>query len=232
MFENNPWLSIWLNPRSTIRKIVGTNPNRSLWILSFIYGFLSLLNSFHSISVGNIIGVIPIFAITLILSPFWGYAVFSVWSWVIYRVGRWLKGVGSFSSVRAAFAWSCVPLTINIVFWFLMIGIFGASVFFANTEIYPMGNQQTALLFLILIGKVVIAIWSLVIYLNMLAEVQKFSILKAIFNLIISWVLIGVFLSLVWFAFIFLVSMGSDSSNLTFQFLQEGITLEFLRGIL
>jgi hypothetical protein len=208
--NENPWLSIWCEPRSTISRIVAANPNRSLWILAFIYGFLSILNSFQSISVGNVMGIIPILLVALIISPLWGYAAFSIWSWVVCKIGKLLKGEADFLSVRAAFAWSCVPLIINIAIWFLMIFFVGAAFLFSGQQVYPMSNQQSALLFLLLIGKVVIAIWSLVIYLNALAEVQKFSILRAIFNVIISWIVIGIVVGVICF---FLMHMLQNSQR-------------------
>jgi len=232
MSDKSYWLSIWCEPRATIRKIVSENPNRSIWILAFIYGFLSLLNSIQSISIANVAQLIPIFAIVLILSPFWGYAAFSIWSWVICLVGKWLKGQANFVSVRAAFSWSCVPLILNIFLWILMIGVFGPAFFFNTGEIYPISNQQSAILFLILIAKVVIAIWSLVIYLNALAEVQRFSILRAIFNVVISWIVIGLVLGALWFGLMYVLQMGSDASKLSFQFWQSETRLEFLRAIL
>jgi hypothetical protein len=215
MSQKSPWISIWCEPRATISQIVAENPNRSLWVLAFIYGFLSILNSFQSISIGTMMGFFASLVIALILSPFWGYAIFSVWSWVVCKIGRCLKGQGDFVSIRAAFAWSSVPLTVNIVFWFLMIFSFGAPFFFNPNEMYPLSSQQSAFLLLILVGKVVIAIWSLVIYLNALAEVQKFSILRTIFNVIFSWIVVGVILAALWFAFLSIIQMTSPSSNLT-----------------
>jgi len=232
MSDKNPWLSIWCHPRETIRQVIQENPNRSLWVLSFIYGFLSLLNSFQAISIGSMMGMWVVFLAALVLSPFWGYAAFSIWSWVVYQVGKLFKGQGDFSGIRAAFAWSCVPLTVNLVFWFLMMLSFGVAFFFSPEEMYPISNQKSAFLILILIGKVVISIWSLVIYLNALAEVQKFSILRSIFSVIFSWVFIGAVLALIWFSLMYLLQMGSPSSDLTFEFFQGGTTLEFLRAIL
>lgn len=231
MSEKSPWLSIWCQPRSTIRKIVQVNPNRALWVLAFIYGFLSFLNSFQSISIGNMV-MMPSLIIALVLSPFWGYAAFSVWSWVICRVGRWLKGEGNFVNVRAAFAWSCVPLAVNIALWFVMVAAFGIPILFHPGDIYPINNQQVAFLFLILIGKVAVAIWSLVIYLNALAEVQNFSILRAIFNVLLAWLVIGVILGCIWFVLTYIFLLGSDSAKLTLQIGQSGITLEYLKAIL
>jgi hypothetical protein len=232
MSEKNPWISIWVEPRSTIRKIVLENPNQSIWPLGFIYGFLSLLNSFQSVAIGTMMGMVPVFIIALIIAPFWGYAAFSIWSWVVCRIGKWLKGEGDFRAVRAAFAWSCVPLVVNICLWFLMILFFGAAFFFHSQDVYPISTQQTSLLFLILIAKVVVAVWSLVIYLNALAEVQNFSILRAIFNVIISWIVVGVILGALWFALMYVLQMGTDSGKLSSQLWESGVTLQFLRTVL
>ena len=208
MSEKSPWLTIWCEPRATIQRIVAENPNRSLWVLAAIYGFLSILNSFQSIAVVSVERPFLLLLVAAVLSPFWGYAVFSIWSWVVHIVGKWLKGEGSFINLRAAFAWSCAPLSVNVVFWVLMIAFFGATFFLNGQEGYPATHRQAAFVFLMLIGKVVVAIWSLVIYINALAEVQKFSILRSIFNVIISWIIVGVVLGLILFSILHLLQMS------------------------
>ena len=72
MSDKSPWVSVWCNPRATIRSIVAKDPDRSIWVLGAIYGFLSFLNSFQSIAVGSVLGIIPILLIALALSPVLG----------------------------------------------------------------------------------------------------------------------------------------------------------------
>src|SRR3990167_2898479 len=170
MREKSPWLTIWVEPRATIRQIVSENPRQCLWLLAAIYGFSSLLNSFQSIALVDQFGGVAIFLIALVLSPLWGYIVFSVWSWVICWTGKLLKGAGDFQKVRAAYAWSCVPIAINGILWVLLIWIFGRPLFSHFPQDRFLTGGQTSVLFIILISKVVLAIWSLVIYLNTLAE--------------------------------------------------------------
>ena len=229
MSEHNPWLSIWTQPRATIRKIITVNPKRSLWLLAAIYGFSSLLNSFQSATLGTQMGMLPIFLIALILSPIWGFIVFGVWSWVVSWTGKWLKGRGDFQEVRAAYAWSCVPLTINGLLWIVMILIFGHVLFLNFPEGHALNNGQATALFLILIAKVVLAIWSLVIYLNALAEVQQFSVLRAIGNVILSGIIIGVVLGILWTLSLYAMGAAVGSSHTTFHILHEGKLLEALR---
>lgn len=189
---------MWVNPRQTIRSIVADNPKRSLWILAAIYGFSSLLNTFQSMAFGGVISPVAIVVIALIFGPFWGYALFAGWSWLTTLIGKWLKGEGDFSSVRAAYAWSCVPLSVNAVIWLLLVTLMGGQIFQNFVDSHLMSQSQIVLLFVLLTAKMGFVIWAIVLYLNALAEVQKFSILRAIFNVIIAGVIATVVLAVLY----------------------------------
>ncbi len=148
--------------------------------------------------IGHSMSLFSVLLLAIVFAPIWGMIVFGIWSWVVFWIGKLLRGQGTFSFVRAAYAWSCVPLILSIVLWILLLFAFGSSIFQNFPESHPMKNGQIAILFTILIAKVIIAIWSLVIFINALAEVQKFSIIRAILNIVLSWVAIGIVFGLVW----------------------------------
>ena len=180
---------MWLNPRATIRSVVSQNPNRSLWLLAAIYGFSSLLNSYQSAALGGQVATWLLMTLAILFSPIWGYVVFTVWGWLVAMTGKILKGEGSFAAVRAAYAWSCVPLAVNAVLWFLLVILLGGQIFQSSVDGHLLSHTQITLMFLLLIGKMVFVIWAIVLYLNALAEVQKFSVLRAIGNVIIAGVI-------------------------------------------
>lgn len=198
MASNNPWLSILTKPRATISKIVAENPKRGLWLLAWIYGFLSLLNCFQSVTLGHSVSLFPILLLAVVFAPVWGIVVFTIWSWAVYWVGKLFRGSGTFIEVRAAFAWSCVPLLFSILLWVLLLFAFGSSLFLNFPEGQPMQNGQMTILFGALIAKVVVAIWSLVLFINALAEVEGFSIARSILTIALSWIAIGVVIALLW----------------------------------
>ncbi len=194
----NPWISVWNRPRATIARIVAENPNRSLWTLAFIYGFASMMNMCQSIALGNAMGIAGILILSALIAPFYGYISFTIWSWFVSWVGKWFKGQGDFQSIRAAYAWSSVPISLNIPLWLLMVILFGHQLFLNFPDAPVMPNSQISLLFAILIAKVVLAIWSVVIYINALAEVQKYSILRAIFNVLVAGIILSVIMCVLW----------------------------------
>src|SRR3990167_1606988 len=188
---SNPWFQILIKPRQTIAEIVKKNPDHRIWWLAFIYGFSSILSSFQSTSMGIQISLPLIFLLAIIIAPFWGYICFTIWSWVITFTGKWLKGQGGFKEVRCAYAWSNVPIVINIFLWFLLAFLFGDALFTNYSGTAAFTQTQITSLLIIFILRISAAVWGLVIYLNALAEVQKFSVLRAIGNVILSAVIIG-----------------------------------------
>ncbi len=153
---------------------------------------------FQSIAIGTAIGTFAILILAAVVGPIYGYINFCVWSWFVAWVGKLFKGQGQFSSIRAAYAWSCVPIALNVPLWLLMVVIFGHQLFLNLPDAHLMDAGKVFLLFVILIAKVVLAIWSLVIYVNGLAEVQKFSVLKAILNIIVAMIIVAVVLFILW----------------------------------
>ncbi len=149
---------------------------------------------------GNSMGTFPLLILAIIIAPFWGWINISVWSAVVAWVGRLFKGQGHFKTVRAAYAWAAVPLIINIPVWVLMIFIFGHQVFLNFPDASTLPNSLMFFLFATLVIKLVLAIWSLVIYLNALAQVQSYSMLKAILNVVVAGIILAVFMFIVWTA--------------------------------
>lgn len=194
----NPWLTIWTQPRATIRRIVEENPNRSLWLLAAIYGFVSLINNAQTLALGQTLGLLSIFLLVIVLAPIWGYIFFTIWSFSVFLVGKLFKGAGAFRAVRAAYTWSCVPFTVNLILWIVLTCIFGQKLFTLNPISENLTEGLTYFMFFVLIARVVLAVWSLVIYFNALAEVQMYSVLKAIFNVILAAILMAIISWMAW----------------------------------
>jgi hypothetical protein len=175
-----PWLEIWTKPRKTIRYIVERNPNYRLFWLCLIYGFPSLFALAQSQMLGLHINFIPLLLILALIAPFWGYLFFSFFSWAVYKTGKWLGGQAPYTHLRAAFAWSNVPALINVFIWFVLLSIHGPNLF-KGIIIYPEYDHIGIIVMMALFAiQVVLAVWGLVLYFNALAEVQYFSVGRAI----------------------------------------------------
>ena len=193
----NPWLKMWVKPKTTIRKVVDYNPNFRLFWLSAIYGIVSLLSSSQSFALGHRFHFFLVLFLCLIVAPLWGYIVFSVSSFFIFLSGKWLKGSAKYKEVRSAIAWSNAPMIVNIFLWILLLSIFREDMLRDFPASFVFSKAQRVFLFLILLSQLVVSVWIIVLYINALSEVQRFSIGKAILNIFIAMVIfIAVFFAI------------------------------------
>ncbi|NGX28382.1 MAG: hypothetical protein K940chlam1_00561 [Candidatus Anoxychlamydiales bacterium] len=209
MASFNPWLSMWVKPKKTIQKIIEINPNFRLFFLSAIYGFISLISSSQSFTLGYHLHFLWIILISIVLSSLWGYTIFSVASFFAYFTGKWLKGAAKYQEVRSALAWSSIPMIGNLFLWILLFIVFHTALLQDFPGTFILTSVQTSFLFVVLFIQLLLSIWILVLFINALAQVQKFSIGKSILNILIAAVIFGaVFFVLSIIYFLILKAVG------------------------
>ncbi len=196
----NPWLKMWFSPRETVRGVIGFNSNYMVPLLAAIYGISPLFQAAQNFSLGDKFSLQLIALGVFIGSIFVGLLAINFVSALFYWTGKWIGGVAAFDHIRAAVAWSNMPNFINILIWIINISAFRRALFTKNfTQISFLGGDAI-LIFLTSLGQVIIAVWVFVLLLNSLSTVQGFSIWKAILNVLMSFFLIFVALSiLTWF---------------------------------
>ena len=68
----NPWISMWVHPRRTIRQIVETNPERKVLLLAAISGIPETLSNASTKSSGDHVSLGVLLALALLLGPVGG----------------------------------------------------------------------------------------------------------------------------------------------------------------
>jgi len=195
----NPWLSIWVKPRKTIRALIDYNVNYCFIVLCAIYGFQYMLQAAQFVSMGSDASLWLILLLSVILSIPLGYVVFNVGSFFTFVLGKLIKGKGKFKQVRAATYWSSVPIVITVAIWIVLMIAHGNSLFVLGYErgLTGVGVTINAVAAII---QVIIGVWGFVIFLHALGEVQGFSAWMALLNTFLA--------GLVLFILLFLISWG------------------------
>ncbi len=186
--QKNPWLSIWTEPRKTIRSIVDSDPKFGYLLLCAVYG---LPFAFNLVQNFDLTRVIPFWAIligSLVVCVFLGMVGISICAWLLHIFGRLLGGKANFQEIRAAVAWSNVPNFVTVLLWIILLGVFGAQVFNRNFSEMQFVGYQAGILFLVMLLESIVSVWGFIILLSALREVQEFSVWKAILNVVIPFV--------------------------------------------
>ena len=183
-FGLNPWLTIWVKPRQTIRSIVNYNVSYRFLAVCFILGFLQIL-LFSIFTPPNRLLILPIL---FILAPFFEYLRFTISAALLFWGGKLLKGKGSFKQIRAAVYWTSVP----------EIAVSGVSILLGVVNVLFGELVKPAVMVGLIWSFLIFWIWIVVIFICALGEVQKFSTWMAILNIILA--------TLFWFALIIITS--------------------------
>ena len=176
----NPWLSMWTQPRHTVRSLLQIHPKYGVFPLAAIYALQSLLYFANYWSLGISFRFYAILITAIVASPIVGAIWLYVSSWVFYCTGRWLSGKASAPQLRVAVAWSKIPTSINLLMWVALLIAHSDYVFILDAG----GPSSLFINFITLI----LGVWSLVLLIQSIREVQYFSIARALVNVFLEWI--------------------------------------------
>ncbi len=88
----NPFLTIWTRPRTTIRGIVDTDSSFHVTSLAAVGGILNVLDRAAQRSAGDQLPFFAILGIAIVLGPMLGVVGLMVGGWILGWTGRWLGG--------------------------------------------------------------------------------------------------------------------------------------------
>lgn len=188
--ELNPWKSMWLHPRLTVRHLVNTNPRYGVLLLAMAAGVNSALDNASTRELGDTLGLAAIIGGAIIGGVISGIVGLYIGSWLVRWTGGWIGGKASAETLRTAFSWANLPNAWQLLLWVVLVAAFGTEAFASETPLL----EATPMLWVVAIAAGLVAIglavWSLVLMVAAVAEVQAFTILKTIGNLLLSFLVI------------------------------------------
>jgi len=191
----SPFFSIWIKPRETIRGIVKTDVKKHVLLLAMLAGISTALSSASSGNWGDHLPLISILAICIFLGPVIGIILLYLFGVIFRWTGGWLGGKASFEVIRAAYAWSSIPIIFVLPLWIPRILLFGEELF---TKAKPSMFANPLSVIILLVFSVA-NIWSFVLLVTCMSEVLKFSAWKAFGAIILG--LLVIFISLLFIGF-------------------------------
>ncbi|HLI79411.1 MAG TPA: YIP1 family protein [Candidatus Binataceae bacterium] len=174
----HPWATIWTRPRATIRRIVETDVRYQVTMLAVLSGALIWLERrWASPSPAAAFPMLVVMAV--IIGAILGVIELYVNGALLKWAGHALGGVASYAEVRAALAWSRVPVIVAVAIGVLaiLLGTDGPMLD-ENREITNSGASL-----LLLHGFLVL--WGFVVMLKCVGEVHRFSAWRALGSILL-----------------------------------------------
>lgn len=165
----NPWISMWLEPRATIRQVMRTDPRRHVLLVTALGGACDIIDpdlltdKALDYTIGVFIGQMLAGAAISVVGLF-------IMGWMVKVVAGWFGGVGTVLHTRAAIGWGYVPVA-----WALpLIVTFNILIMTVPADGGD-GRIALAILMIAVLTMMLIGIWQLIITSCAIAEVFQFT---------------------------------------------------------
>ncbi|MBX9744588.1 MAG: hypothetical protein K2X08_05195 [Chlamydiales bacterium] len=205
----NPWRSMWVHPRKTIRWVVNSNPRYGVFCLSTIYILQTLFTLFNFWSLGfkfsHYILLIP----SILLAPFLGVIWISLYGRILQFISRLFGGHAPRTHLQAALAWSRLPMVLSLLLW--------GGLWLNHPHQVFIQYGPGPLVVLLHAGLFILHLWTIILFIQAVREVQRFNLLKTISTIFISWTIYSLIILLTIFSIKILSIYLSSTSAIFFN---------------
>ena len=165
---SDAYLTIWLEPRKTIRRIVSVNPRYGFLLLAALGGSATTLTPWPGVGAASP-GLTARLLVACTLGPLFNIAALWFFAWAARGVGRaLLDGHASPEEMRAALAWANAPRAAVLPLALLLALLLGPGM-------HRFHDVGVGLSVVIGIAMAVASVWSIVIGSQAVAEVQGYE---------------------------------------------------------
>jgi signal peptidase I len=180
--QRSPWRSVWLHPGDTIAGILASNPRRHVFWLAALWGMAAMVFLLANSRLPIDLFDRRIVPGVLILGAMLGVVSLYVYGILFRLTGKLLGGHGSVTEIRAAIAWSAVPMIAGSAIYA------GALLISHLWSSQALPRQVSTVLTGVLWIATALALWSLVAMLFMFRRLQRFGVLRAATNVFLGYI--------------------------------------------
>ena len=188
--EEEIFTQIWFSPRKVFKYIDENKFDKYVYILLFLAGIVRAFDRASIDNTGNNLSLLTIVLTCIILGGLLGWISFYIYAALLSWTGEWLNGRGSTKSLLRMLSYSMIPSVIALLFLIPQILLFGNEIFQSNLDINVNGMLSVLVYYSTSILEIALGIWTLVLLVIGISEVQKISIWNAILNMILPGIII------------------------------------------
>ena len=179
---------IWTSPRKIFTRINDEDYSKYVVVLLALSGISRAFGQAANQNWGDRMSIWVILGVCIIAGGLIGWVSYYIYAALISWTGKWLKGEGNTDSILNIMAYAMLPSIVALIFLVPQIGVYGNEMFKADGDIVNAGLISNIFVYLSLFLELAFAIWAIILIVIGVSVVQKFSIGKAILNMLIPLV--------------------------------------------
>lgn len=181
---------IWLEPRKVFRFLNQYKHDKYLILLLVLFGIQKALEKLSS-SVNDGQSAILIIFISVFFGAIFGWIGQYIYAVFIRIAGNSLGGKADTRSILRVLAYSSIPVIFSLFCFVAKFVLLGNDIFLSDGS--HLGKVAVFLNYSFIILEVILAVWSFVLCVVGIAEIQEFSLLKSLANLLLPFFIISAF---------------------------------------
>ncbi len=182
--------NIWFSPREIFSYITKNEYDSFTYILLFLVGINRGFSQAILKNSGDNLPLLAIVLISIIIGGLFGWISYYIFAALLSWTGEWLGGKGDTKSILRMLAYAMIPSILSLLLLIPQLSIAGEGLFQSKFDIFSLDLFSIYIYYISFFISTTLGIWSLVLYVIGLSEVQKFSVWKAIANVLIATLVI------------------------------------------
>lgn len=195
--EKEIFTKIWTSPREVFKFLNDKHNDKYVHVLLVLAGIATALDQASAKNMGDLVPLFQEIVLHVLAGALFGWISYYIFAGLLSWTGEWLKGKGNTKSLLRMVAYATLPSTAALVLLVPEIALFGNGVFRGVLDTSD-GDIPTLIVYVALnLIEIGMGIWSLVLFVIGISEVQKLSIGMSIVNLILPALVLIIPLGLV-----------------------------------
>ena len=176
---------IWTSPREVFKFINTYKYDKYVNGLLILAGISRTFDRASMKNMGDSFSIWGIITFCIIIGAIFGWITYYLYSALISWTGKWINGKGNTDSILRVLSYALIPSIISILLLVPQIAIYGNEIFKSEGDISSEGIVSNIIVYGSMFFEFTLGIWSLVLCVIGISEVQKLSIGKSILNLVL-----------------------------------------------
>lgn len=181
---------IWFSPRKIFKYINDTKYEKYLYILLFLAGVSRGFDRASEKNMGDNSSLLIIIGFSVVIGGLLGWISFYLYAALVSWTGKWLKAEGDTRSIFRILVYGMLPSILATFLLIPQIAIYGNELFKSEGDITSAGLMPNIIVYACMFLEFALAIWTIVLCVIGISEVQKLSIGKSILNVILPIIVI------------------------------------------
>jgi hypothetical protein len=178
------------SPKEAFRFINNYKFDKHVTLLLFLAGITQAFDRATTKNMGDRFSLPGLIAFCIIIGGIFGWITYYIYAASISWTGKWFQGRADTQSVLRILAYSLFPSIFILILLIPQIAIYGNGLFQSDYDISNTGLINNVVYYGLILCGLAFGIWSFVLSVIGISEVQRFPIWKALFNLLLPALLL------------------------------------------